>query len=61
MSSSRTNRPDLDQLAPDAVMLVPGHEATPVDEGDVCVNYDIGWLTSNGIGVPIIPRRLHHA
>jgi thiamine transport system substrate-binding protein len=32
--------------------LVPGHEATPVDEGDVCVNYDIAWLQEHDLAVP---------
>jgi thiamine transport system substrate-binding protein len=32
--------------------FVPGNEATPVDFGDVCVNYDIGWFSENGIEPP---------
>jgi thiamine transport system substrate-binding protein len=32
--------------------LVPGHELTPVDFGDVCVNYDIGWFTTNNVKPP---------
>lgn len=32
--------------------LVPGHEATPVDFGDVCVNYDIAALDALGIEPP---------
>jgi thiamine transport system substrate-binding protein len=44
--------PELANLAPDATALVPGHEATPVDEGDVCVNYDIAWLQDKGLAVP---------
>lgn len=36
---------DLDQLVPDG-------EATPVDFGDVCVNYDISWFDENGLAVP---------
>jgi thiamine transport system substrate-binding protein len=44
--------PELDALATDATALVPGHEATPVDEGDVCVNYDIAWLKDHGLAVP---------
>jgi thiamine transport system substrate-binding protein len=32
--------------------LVPNGEATPVDFGDVCVNYDIGALTELGVPVP---------
>jgi thiamine transport system substrate-binding protein len=32
--------------------LVPGHEATPVDFGDVCINYDIAWFAAEGIEPP---------
>jgi thiamine transport system substrate-binding protein len=44
--------PDLASLAPDATALVPGHEATPVDEGDVCINDDIAWFASHDLAVP---------
>ena len=33
-------------------MLVPNGEATPVDYGDVCVNYDIGWFAERGLEPP---------
>ena len=26
---------------------IPGHEVTPVDTGDVCINYDIAWFEDN--------------
>jgi thiamine transport system substrate-binding protein len=42
----------LGQLAPDAVSLVPGHEVTPVDSGDVCLNIDKGWFASKGLKPP---------
>jgi thiamine transport system substrate-binding protein len=32
--------------------LVPNDEATPVDYGDVCVNYDIAWFAEAGLDVP---------
>ena len=32
--------------------LVPGHELTPVDFGDVCINYDIGWFKSHNVNPP---------
>ena len=32
--------------------LVPNGEATPVDYGDVCVNYDVAWFADNGLDVP---------
>jgi thiamine transport system substrate-binding protein len=42
----------VDALRPDLVDLVPGDEATPVDFGDVCVNYDIGWFDAAGLAPP---------
>jgi thiamine transport system substrate-binding protein len=44
--------PLLSTMDPAVVALVPGHEATPVDTGDVCVNYDIGWFAERGIDPP---------
>jgi thiamine transport system substrate-binding protein len=32
--------------------LVPGHELTPVDYGDVCVNFDKAWFAAKGLPVP---------
>jgi thiamine transport system substrate-binding protein len=32
--------------------LVPGFEATPVDYGDVCVNYDVGWFDEHQLDPP---------
>lgn len=32
---------------------IPGHEVTPVDTGDVCINYDIAWFTENDIAPPM--------
>jgi thiamine transport system substrate-binding protein len=40
------------------VNLVPGldldpqHRVTPIDYGDVCVNYDIGWFDDKGLAPP---------
>jgi len=42
----------LDAVADDLTALVPAHEATPVDYGDVCVNEDIGWFDEQGIEPP---------
>ena len=42
----------LDVVGPEFLELVPGHEATPVDYGDVCVNYDIEWFEAEGIEPP---------
>ena len=44
--------PQLANLAPDATALIPGHEATPVDEGDVCINFDIAWFAAHHLDVP---------
>jgi thiamine transport system substrate-binding protein len=39
----------------DAALLhdVPGHQVTPVDSGDVCINYDIAWFKTNNIAPPL--------
>ncbi len=36
----------------DLTALVPNGEATPVDFGDVCVNYDVGWFAEHSLPVP---------
>jgi len=36
----------------DFTTLVPNGEATPVDYGDVCINYDIGWFAERGLEPP---------
>ena len=36
----------------DFTSLVPNGEATPVDYGDVCVNYDIGWFAERDLAPP---------
>ncbi|MEO7371502.1 MAG: thiamine ABC transporter substrate-binding protein [Ilumatobacteraceae bacterium] len=43
---------DLNAISTDLTALVPGHEMTPVDFGDVCVNYDIGWFKSHDLKPP---------
>jgi thiamine transport system substrate-binding protein len=43
---------DWNAIATDLTALVPGHELTPVDFGDVCVNYDIGWFTTHSVDPP---------
>ncbi len=42
----------LDTIPDEFTDLVPGAEATPVDFGDVCVNYDIAALESAGLEPP---------
>ena len=39
-------------LAPALTALVPGNEVTPVDYGDVCLNYDKAALAAKGIAAP---------
>ena len=44
--------PALDAIAGRPASLVPDFEATPVDYGDVCVNYDIGWFAERQLDPP---------
>jgi len=44
--------PAVADLDPRFTALVPNGEATPVDYGDVCVNYDIAALKSAGLEPP---------
>jgi thiamine transport system substrate-binding protein len=44
--------PALADVPAELSALVPGHEATPVDFGDVCVNYDVAALEAEGIAPP---------
>jgi len=39
-------------IAQEFLDLVPDGEATPVDFGDVCVNYDIGWFAERELEPP---------
>lgn len=36
----------------DSSFLVEGDFVTPIDFGDVCLNYDKGWFADNGLAVP---------
>jgi thiamine transport system substrate-binding protein len=42
---------DLDEVDP-AFLLDPEHRVTPVDYGDVCLNYDKAWFADAGVPVP---------
>ena len=44
--------PELDSLSAAGTAMVPGHELTPVDEGDVCINYDIAWYAERDLEPP---------
>lgn len=41
----------LDQV-PDEYELDPRHRVTPVDHGDVCINYDKAWFAERDLAVP---------
>lgn len=43
--------PDLAHVD-DSLLLDPEHRVTPVDYGDVCVNYDKQFFTDSGLAVP---------
>ena len=43
--------PELAHVDP-ALVLDPEHRATPVDRGDVCVNYDKTWFADHGLAPP---------
>ena len=44
--------PAIGSIPTELTELVPNGEATPVDYGDVCINYDVAWFTDNGLDVP---------
>ncbi len=43
---------NLSTMDSDVTIDVPGHEVTPVDTGDVCINYDVQWFADEGITPP---------
>ena len=43
---------NLSTMDPDVTIDVPGHEVTPVDTGDVCINYDVQWFIEEGVTPP---------
>ena len=43
--------PELAEVDPELV-LDPDHRATPIDRGDVCLNYDKAWFAERGIAPP---------
>lgn len=42
----------LDAVPAELRQLTPGGEATPIDYGDVCVNYDRAWFDEQGLEPP---------
>lgn len=43
---------ELAAIDPALTALVPGGEVTPVDSGEVCLNYDIAWFAERGLEPP---------
>ncbi|MGH2544393.1 MAG: thiamine ABC transporter substrate-binding protein [Ardenticatenaceae bacterium] len=43
--------PNLEQV-PERFILDPQHRVTPIDYGDVCLNYDIGYFDEQGLPAP---------
>jgi thiamine transport system substrate-binding protein len=43
---------NLGAIADDLREGIPGFAVTPVDSGDVCINYDIAWYAERGIDPP---------
>jgi thiamine transport system substrate-binding protein len=43
--------PQLANVDPDLV-IDPEHRATPIDRGDVCLNYEKGWFAERGVAPP---------
>jgi thiamine transport system substrate-binding protein len=39
-------------LVPDEYQLDPSHHLTPIDHGDVCINYDKQWFADHELDVP---------
>jgi len=40
------------RTVPAEFQIDPKHRVTPIDHGDVCVNYDREWFTSQGLALP---------
>lgn len=47
-----------DDLDAEAVALAPNGEATPVDSGDVCINYDRSWFAERKLTPPLTLQAL---
>ena len=43
---------NLATMSRDVTIDIPGHEVTPVDTGDVCINYDVQWFDEEGLTPP---------
>ena len=45
-------------LEPSSVLGIPAYEVTPVDTGDVCINYDIAYFKSRKLAPPLSLKAL---
>lgn len=45
-------------LDPSSVLGIPAYEVTPVDTGDVCINYDIAYFKSRKLAPPLSLKAL---
>ena len=54
-SYASKNLADLDESAR---KLVPNNDVTPVDTGDVCINYDVNWFKQRNLAPPLTLRSL---
>lgn len=45
-------------IDPSSTAGIPGNEVTPVDTGDVCINYDIAYYTQRNLAPPLTLRAL---
>lgn len=50
-----------DELDETARGLAPNNEVSPVDTGDVCINYDVKWFADRKIAPPLTLRALTSA
>jgi thiamine transport system substrate-binding protein len=46
------NSPSALSRVPEEYQLDPSHRLTPVDHGDVCINYDTRWFADEKLAVP---------
>lgn len=52
---------NINDLDESALKLISNYDASPVDTGDVCINYDIRWFTDRKIAPPLTLRALTSA
>lgn len=49
---------NFESFDPSSTVGIPGNEVTPVDTGDVCINYDIAYYTKHNLTPPLTLRAL---